>query len=503
MNSPLIYTLSIQSDLRVTARVNTLKAVMPAQIDRQLVDELVEATDTALGQIFDPLGRQEMLRALGIRLYELLFAGDIRGQFRHIVQQTLNLRSPYAQIHLRLLFQDDVPASILRLPWELLYLPDEVGGIRLGTDPHFCLSYGFVNQSTYSLDGQCTPDELKVLFVHMHPQGYGAIADSPIRTHIEQLSSISPFELNSYSDLQPVVFQEKLEEIQPNIVHFLCHGELDNERGFYLLCEEDGSRHEYTDDSFASLFTKYRPQLVILHACQSGQVAMENCHTGGAMRMVHRSIPTVIAMRYPLQQVDGWNFFKTFYHVLAETKRFDIAVQAGRNRLAVQDHQFQSTGSSISPLLWMNQNIGWLFPPDVNDWLEPQLKELIALIQPGDPSDIISCYKASLPKLKKPLDEPLTLIDMLNDLWEREHVPEYICQFIERYARMVSGELATSLRQLSTQIANGYPGIVNLDQIRAELEPPVPTSPEDLPFLLARIMHVERKSPTPRIFSVG
>ena len=497
MATPLIYTVTIQSNLQITARVSNRGATMSAQLDAGQLETLVTDIDTAITDPQEPVQQQETLRHLGTRLYESLFTGDLRGQFRHLVQETLVLRDSGPQILLRICFYEGVPSALLRLPCELLYMQEEDGGIHLGTDSRFCLSYGKAEPSFYATCDLCDTTMLRVLFVHQHPRDCQGVVASPIEKHLQQLRSIANLQLENHADLQPIQVKEKLKQFKPHIVHFLCHGELDQERGFFLFCDEDGKRYDYTQDSFADLFSHHRPQAVVLHACHSGQVPEHNARTGGALRMVYRNIPAVLAMRYQIIQQHGWDFFLTFYQELARTKRLDVAAQAGREQLAIKDRQTLCTPSSLSPVLWMNRDEGWLFPPGIEDLLDPFCKELLTIIQYSDQEAIFTSYADALPKRQLICDRSLPTADYLKHLWECKPTPLHIAHFIERYAAKNPHEQEAALGDILTRLTAAYPDVFTMETEFREALMPDSVAKDNVPFLLVQLMPEPGKSGLP------
>jgi hypothetical protein len=61
----------------------------------------------------------------------------------------------------------------------------------------------------------------------------------------------------------------------------------------------------------------------------------ESAFTGTVAELVKAHIPAVIAMRYPILQPLAWNFVKTLYQKIAAGDPVDMAVQSGREQLAV------------------------------------------------------------------------------------------------------------------------------------------------------------------------
>jgi hypothetical protein len=300
------------------------------------------------------------IKNLGKLLYAAIFTEPINGHFREQAWRKMIIdRSQKTFIRLRLIFQKNLSPEIVNLPWEFLYGQENY----LSTHPGIALSYEFEDWMAAPVEGYPVEDlPLRVLLVHTHPHDQDGVGVIPVRQAVENLQKDMKAEFKELVDPSPKALQEKLGSYRPHIFHFLGHGKFEETSGAFALLDKEGKALWYDDESFAELFAAWRPRLVLLQSCEGGQMSSLQYFVGGGAWLVRRHIPAVVAMRYPFTQAVGWKFSRVFYNALVEEKPIDVAVQCGRNALALpQENQSHSTREFATPMLWMQFRDGCLF----------------------------------------------------------------------------------------------------------------------------------------------
>lgn len=219
-----------------------------------------------------------------------------------------------------------------RLPWELM---SDAGGrfLVLYQRPVAITRLVPAARGNAAKDLQLTLEQpLKVLFV------VGSAEDDlRIRPGAECLGLLqrlcgrgNDLALNSHILLRASSqeIEDELASFQPCVVHFICHGTLENHQGFLTLMNEEKSE-EITlgAPELSALLTRSgvsQPPIVVLNACYSASVdAPDEMHLGRATQentslaaeLVSLGLPIVIAMGGEIAdhacRIFTWRFYET------------------------------------------------------------------------------------------------------------------------------------------------------------------------------------------------
>jgi formylglycine-generating enzyme required for sulfatase activity len=354
------YLITIQSD-------NTVNIVcdgdlkIGGKIDTEQMELAVSYIDALQDNV---LAQKAAFQNFGKRLFGALFAEPIGGHFREQAWRKLLADSSHnTYIRIFINFQPGVHPTILSIPWEFLYYPEQ--DLFLGTHPRITISYSYDLWNIGSRKKHSISDQpLRVLFVHTHPKDLDGIGVIPVKNAIDELkksnTSVSIKELKN-PDLPSL--RNAIEEYKPHVFHFLGHGEYQDNTGLFALLDHENNALWYDAQSFGDLFTGWHPNLVILHSCQSGSVSNYAPFSSGAEWLYKQNVPAVVGMRFPFSQGFGWTFVQEFYSSLANNDPIDLAVQLGRRALSQES---LSGGSHINrdfgvPLVWMQPGFSFIF----------------------------------------------------------------------------------------------------------------------------------------------
>jgi hypothetical protein len=134
----------------------------------------------------------------------------------------------------------------------------------------------------------------------------------------------------------PNAIQQRLGETQPNIFHFVGHGELDSTGGVTIrLNSEEGGQEEFwaQAEQFSSIFAKSSIRLAVLNCCYGGRSARTSLSGLGPL-LLRRGVPAIVAMNYPIADSAAQSFSEFFYNALLKGEnggRVDIAIQHTRD----------------------------------------------------------------------------------------------------------------------------------------------------------------------------
>jgi hypothetical protein len=250
-------------------------------------------------------------------------------------------------LRLRLFIEDE---ALSFLSWELLHDP-----IR-----------GFLAASVNGAVSRYLPVQEPPLAVHQKPLRILVIVESPKANGLapipeaEQLSLKKELDAMGNAVSHLILLNPSIEKIQdelrkdPHVIHFLGHGTSSK----VVLVMPDDQLKVVSDNEFATLFLGRRSvRLVVLNACSSSKSEDGDLFSGMGPALVRAGLPAVVAMQYPTVQLESAGIFsRAMYRSLADGLPVDIAVNEGRNLLAVG----QDLGSRdwSTPVLYLGTRSG-------------------------------------------------------------------------------------------------------------------------------------------------
>ena len=152
---------------------------------------------------------------------------------------------------------------------------------------------------------------------------------------------------------------------QPNVIHFLGHGDYDEEddKGRIAFTQTNGEADWITDDDITECLDSARDRLklVFLQACESGSPPKSRHNpyrgvSGIGLSLAKCDIPAVVAMQYNIKPRDADTFAYEFYGALAENEPIDVAVQIGRKKISAR------SGEAFGLPVLYSRKPGTLFP---------------------------------------------------------------------------------------------------------------------------------------------
>jgi hypothetical protein len=315
---------------------------------------------------------------LGASLFEALFRGSIRQQYDRSVGRISD--KPDRGLRLWLYFDADGPAltRLCRLPWELLYDPEE-GQLE---EPQF-LALRRVRPVLRQLPVSrplvlpAWRSPLRVLAVVPEPNEV-----APLKLDLEIAALKQVFAgLGAHAKLcvlrgdqvtaQSVHETLLAEKIQ--VLHFIGHGKPDRGQWGLALCQRStGSLDVVCGERLARLFQDLPDlRLLILNACSTGQVAASDAGApvGIATTLMLAGIPAVVAMQFRITDRAAIVFSRRFYeqlvHVDRETMLAGVETALAEARLAVAEHN-PAAWEWVTPVMYARSS-DLFAPPRVED----------------------------------------------------------------------------------------------------------------------------------------
>lgn len=322
-------------------------------LDPDYLSEIVED----LEKIVQRETNRDFLIYFGSGLYRHLFAGKIEALFESSHGEVKNKE----KIALRIRLRTEDP-EIAALPWEFLYstLQERFLGTSIYTP---LMRYQELFQPIGSLETE-VPLKMLVIIPNSVPP-YPELNTETEKTHL--LQALEGLENNvevKFLDGNVTYDRigDELLEKSYHCLHYIGHGDFQEDKGYLLLNSEDDTCDFVDDQQFASLFQDYDAmKLVVLNACKGAQVSYSKPLVGMAPQLVKRGIPAVVAMQYAISDQAAILFAREFYRSLFKGKykgRVEAAMSHARNRLVGKLPDDRDIGN---PVLFMRAWDGVLF----------------------------------------------------------------------------------------------------------------------------------------------
>lgn len=311
--------------------------------------ELIEQAQTNAG----------LLKELGSTFFDALFPKNIHGQFKAAIRgsevENLGLR-------LRLIIE---PPKLSSLPWEFLY--DKSIDAFIANDKRIALSrYIQVPVSKRQIVKSSNP--LKILLLISSPEDLESLdsigEENLVKEALKNHIATGKIELDVLRDATISNINQKMNEKDYNILHFIGHGIFKNDMGYIALVDNSHKSQILDEEGFCNIFLGNKHLgLIVLNSCQSA--ASSSCHalTGIAPKLVQRGIPAVIAMQYSILDDTAKKFADIFYRTLAEECPVDEAVQITRNAISLEIGLDKV--DFATPVLFMRSEDGIIFEKEI------------------------------------------------------------------------------------------------------------------------------------------
>jgi len=305
------------------------------------------------------------VRALGEALFKALFGNILHYDFVNLYEKVVHIENKRLRIELDI-DEAQLP-EVAALPWEFMCVPEEaqLGILWLGTDPNLIFSRRRGAQWLPVSPIELKEDErLRLALVIAAPENLGAVEYQKIKEDLQKLAEAD------WIELLPIVEQANAEAIdqilerKPHLFHFIGHGrsrqEQDKPAGQIALVDDFNKAMWVDENYFSDLFSRYLPGVVVLQACEGGQLSASQAFTTVASRLVQQNIPVVVAMQYEVSNNTASRFARQFYRGLAQGVPVDSAVQASRRAIALDLGQYRSRDFA-TPVLYTRIQEGHLF----------------------------------------------------------------------------------------------------------------------------------------------
>lgn len=320
-----------------------------------------------LGGAADDASSLAAAQTVGRALFDALFVGDVRQCYaRSLDRGPLRLR----------LWLTDVP-ELAVLPWELLY---DAGAARFVALSNHTPLVRYLEMAAPPAALNVHPP-LNVLVMLSSPPGYPPLeVDREWDTLVAALSPLQAsglVTLHRLADARLSTLQTELRRGVYHIFHFTGHGGFDEATGdgVLVVSAEDGGEDAGSENAGGAaqpsdagrviaatalgdlLHDHPSLRLAMLNACQAARAAGGDPFSGAGQGLVRAGIPAVVAMQFPIADMDAARLSRELYAALADGYPLDAALAEARKALANE-----SAGVAwATPVLFMRSPDGVLW----------------------------------------------------------------------------------------------------------------------------------------------
>ncbi|MGH7596631.1 MAG: CHAT domain-containing protein [bacterium] len=295
------------------------------------------------------------VKAFGMRLFEAVFAGEVRGCFRSSLDE-----AGRQKVGLRVRLRMTNTPELADLPWEYLYNPSLNRFLAVSKETPL-VRYLDLPERILPL---LVKPPLKVLAVISSPADYMELAiareweklnEALVALERRGLVTLERLEKTTLSALRKC-----LRESEHHIFHFIGHGGFDQQSQDGVLILEDHKNQgvAVSGQNLGTLLRDARTlRLVLLNACEGARSARKDPFAGVAQSLVQQGIPAVIAMQFEVTDKFAIAFAREFYTAVADGNPIDTALSETRKAILVEGNDIEWA----APVLYMRSSDGRIF----------------------------------------------------------------------------------------------------------------------------------------------
>jgi hypothetical protein len=268
------------------------------------------------------------IETFGKDLFDTLFPKSVRRLYDQA-------RYSHRRRRLNLVFTSMIP-WVADIPWEFAY--DSASHAYLASgDVRFVRNVlTAVPADRIELD----PRPLKILVVSAQPVRTVPLSLDEERTLIvrsfQPLIDEGLIEVEALPQASPATLHAQVRANQYDVLHFMGHGEFDQDSNTGYLIFEDAQRNvqRVRTEAIQQILRGRGIRLIFLNACETGRGGNANYNSGVAPGLVADGIPAVVANQYSVLDRSATTFAQHFYWCLAQGLSLGDAAREARISLS-------------------------------------------------------------------------------------------------------------------------------------------------------------------------
>ncbi len=274
---------------------------------------------------YRPEFRERLLLPVGQQLFEALFPPPVLALY---LRARAGMRQKgRSRLVIRVVSSNP---RLLTLPWEFMY------DVRHGVFPATALETPVVRTCGDVAGGVAlrARPPLRILLAGASPD------EEPPLNYEDELGTIQRVARQRLAEVRVLLratargIEESVERFKPHILHIVAHGYATPGTSGIHLDDGAGYTHRVSADRIVGWFSGWRPDLVVLNACESARLDPE-APRGGLPLALQEHVPAVVAMQYRVPDEAGVSFGRRFYEALFSGLTLEEAVQSARHTLLV------------------------------------------------------------------------------------------------------------------------------------------------------------------------
>ena len=294
-----------------------------------------------------------LARSFGTRLFDAVFAGDVRELYRSARAEASDLGQG-----LRLTLALTGAPELLQVPWEFLY------------DRPTFLSISTWTPIVRYLDLPKPPRPLeiayplRVLGMVSAPSDAEKIEVAEERAKLEAALAVlvesGVVAIDWLEQPNLLALARQLRRADYHVFHFIGHGGFDAESsdGALLFEDEHGRSERVSGAQLGDILHDEKSlRLAVLNACEGARTGVDDPFTGVATSLIEREIPAAIGMQFEITDKAAIVFASEFYSTLADGQPVDAAISEARKSIYAMGNDIEWG----TPVLFMRVQDGRLF----------------------------------------------------------------------------------------------------------------------------------------------
>jgi hypothetical protein len=271
-----------------------------------------------------PLPNEAGLIELGKDIFDTLFRGEVRRLY-----DAARTAQPNGRLHL--IFTSMI-SWIADLPWEFAYDPERKNFLATS-------EVNFTRNVDTAIPADRIPsrDRLRILVVVAQPLGLAHLSVDEeiarVKSGFQDLIMAGLAGVDVLLDATPALLHQTLEVSSPyDILHFIGHGEFNEDTGVGCLVFENENQGVQTVDSqvLQQIVCRRGVRLMFLNACETGKGGRADFNRGVAPALVAAGVPVVVANQFSVLDVSATAFARHFYWALAQGRSVGDAAREAR-----------------------------------------------------------------------------------------------------------------------------------------------------------------------------
>jgi TPR repeat protein len=347
----------------------------------------------------------EAAKELGGKLFDAVFAGDLRACFKSSLDHALEEEGRGLRIKLRL---QEVP-QLADIPWEYLF--------DSSTDRFFAQSnqtpivrYLSIREKVPAL---AVTFPLRIVVMVSSPSDYARLdverEKSKINEALKDLAGAGKIQLEFLESATLTALVHSLRKQDCHVFHYIGHGGFDkqSEEGVLVLEDDRGRSWLAGAHRVGTVLHDCRSlRLAVLNACEGARNSQTDPFAGLAASAVRQGIPAVVGMQFEITDQAAIIFAREFYGAIADGFPVDAALAEARKiiYLAPNDVEWGT------PVLYMRSPDGVLFtmaeapppaPPPPSPPLSPSPEDAEAYCKRAEQCIAVQDYEGAVRLYRK------------------------------------------------------------------------------------------------------